>query len=264
MKLKVSNNEIHIATGGRAFTAAAVPLIFLHGSGQSHLSWVLQSRYFAYGGYDVLAPDFPGHGLSSGQPLTSIPEMADFVIALMDELKIDTAVIVGHSQGGLVALELAARCPARVKRLALIATALSIPVNDHLVDSAQTRQPAAIAMMTGWGHGRKAHFYDNSQPGFSHLGFGRALMTANDRRALAADLNACSLYDGGPAAAGQIACPSLVILAGADKMTPIKQGRALAQALKDSQTVEIAGAGHMLPAEEPEHVNRALSAFLDS
>ena len=35
-------------------------MVFIHGSGQSHLTWILQSRYFAYRGYQVLAPDFPG------------------------------------------------------------------------------------------------------------------------------------------------------------------------------------------------------------
>ena len=62
MKLELGHHIVHIATGGRAPNADAPALLFLHGSGQSHLTWVLQSRYFAYEGYNIIAPDFPGHG----------------------------------------------------------------------------------------------------------------------------------------------------------------------------------------------------------
>ena len=254
----------YFSTGGRTHQDGAPFLIFLHGSGQSHLSWVLQSRYFAYQGFNIIAPDFPGHGLSDGAPLASIEEMADWIIALMDSLGIDKAVILGHSQGGLVGLELAARYAGRVDKLVLIATALAIPVNDYLVSSSRDKQPAAIKMMTGWGHGGIAHFHDNTQPGFSHLGFGRALMAGNDTTSLHADLGACNAYDGGPKAASQITQPCLIILAGADKMTPIKKGRELANAITGSQLVEIAGAGHMLPSESPDGVNIALDVFLGS
>ena len=119
-------------------------------------------------------------------------------------------------------------------------------------------------MMTGWGHGGIAHFHDNTQPGFSHLGFGRALMAGNDTTSLHTDLGACNAYDGGPKAAIQVTQPCLIILAGADKMTPIKKGRELAKAIIGSQLVEIAGAGHMLPSESPDGVNIALDAFLGS
>jgi pimeloyl-ACP methyl ester carboxylesterase len=262
MFAQVQAQKSYLSTGGRKFNNQAPFLIFLHGSGQSHLSWVLQTRFFAYEAFNVLAPDFPGHGLSEGTPLPCIEEMADWIIALMDTLGIDKAVVLGHSQGGLVALELAARYPARVDKLALIATALAIPVNDYLVSASKDKQPAAIKMMTGWGHGSAGHFYDNTQPGFSHLGFGRALMAGNNTTSLHADLGACNAYDGGAEAAAEIHQPCLVILAGSDKMTPPKKGRALAQAIAGSQLVEIAGAGHMLPSESPDEVNSALAGFL--
>ncbi|MGB1758997.1 MAG: alpha/beta fold hydrolase, partial [Candidatus Puniceispirillaceae bacterium] len=108
MKHQLNGIDIHIATGGRKFDAAGEVIIMLHGSGQNHLTWVLQSRYFAYRGFAVLAPDFPGHGLSGGTPLASIEDMAAWVIALMDSLDVKQARLVGHSQGCLVAIEAAA------------------------------------------------------------------------------------------------------------------------------------------------------------
>ena len=44
-------------------------IIFVHGSGLTHMTWVLQTRYFAFHGYNALAVDLPGHGLSGGESL---------------------------------------------------------------------------------------------------------------------------------------------------------------------------------------------------
>ncbi len=76
MKVSVNGAEIHVATGGKEFDSSLPTVLFLHGSGLDHRSWALQTRWFAYNGYSVLAPDFPGHSLSAGEALTSIEESA--------------------------------------------------------------------------------------------------------------------------------------------------------------------------------------------
>jgi pimeloyl-ACP methyl ester carboxylesterase len=68
MKHQLFDTNIHIATGGRPFNNDGETLVFIHGSGQSHLTWILQSRYFAYRGYQILAPDFPGHVYQKERP----------------------------------------------------------------------------------------------------------------------------------------------------------------------------------------------------
>ena len=60
--------------------------------------------------------------------------MAAWVIELMDSLDVKQAMLVGHSQGCLVTIEAAARNPKRVKRVALIAGAMAIPVSQELLD----------------------------------------------------------------------------------------------------------------------------------
>jgi pimeloyl-ACP methyl ester carboxylesterase len=112
MKHQLDGVDIHIATGGRPFDANGEVVIMLHGSGQNHLTWVLQSRYFAYRGFSVLAPDLPGHGMSTGAPPATIEDMAAWVIRLMDSLQVSVATLVGHSQGCLIAIEAAAAKPA--------------------------------------------------------------------------------------------------------------------------------------------------------
>jgi len=262
MKHELHGEMIHIATGGVDFDNSKPVLLFLHGSGQSHLTWVLQSRYFAHRGHAVLAPDLPGHGLSGGAPLTSIGEMADWSAALLESLGVASATYVAHSQGVLIALEAAARHANRVSGLALIAGAMAIPVNDMLVEMAQSKPEKAFAMMTSWGHGPGAHMFDNTQPGHSFLGYGRRVMAQNDAVALHADLVACNSYDGGPAAAAAVTQPSLCLIAGRDRMTPAKFGHKMAASIDGAETRTFERAGHFLPAEFPLEVNEALATFL--
>ena len=262
MKHELNGVRLHIATGGLDFDNTKPVLLFLHGSGQSHLTWVLQSRYFAHRGYAVLAPDLPGHGLSEGAPLTSIAEMADWVDELLASLGVESATIVAHSQGVLVALEAAKRHPQRVNALALIAGAMAIPVNDMLIDMAKTKPEKAFKAMTSWGHGPRAHKFDNTQPGHAFLGYGRRVMAQNDAAALHADLVACNSYDGGEDAAAAVTQPSLCLIAGRDRMTPAKFGHRMATAISGAQSRQFDRAGHFLPAEFPLEVNDALADFL--
>lgn len=262
MRIDINGSEVFASTGGKDHKQGQPLVIFLHGSGQSRLSWTQQVRTYSYWGYNVLAPDFPGHGLSGGAPLTRIEEMADWVISLMDAISAKEAIIVGHSQGCLVALELGARYADRVLKIAFIAGSHAVPVNEHLVNMAETKEPKAISAMMSWGSGPVGHSFDNTVPGASLIGAGKQLMASNAEGALAADLNACNAYQSGLEAAAKITCPTICILAEKDKMTPIKGGKKLADALSDNQLVVIKGAGHMLPPENPREVNEALGAFL--
>jgi pimeloyl-ACP methyl ester carboxylesterase len=262
MRTTLNGAEVFVSTGGRAFDAELPTLVFIHGSGQSHLSFMLQARFLANRGYSVLNPDMPAHGLSSGAPLTDIAAMADWYAALMDDAGVTSATVIGHSQGGLIGLELARRHPSKVAKFAVIASAAAIPVNDMLLDLAKNKEPAAIGAMTDWGHGSTGHMHDHTMPGQTHLNFGRAMMGNNETGALYADLRACADYDQGMEVAATITCPCLCIFATGDKMTPLKFGKKLAAALRGCETVIIDRAGHMLPTEKPFEVITALRAFI--
>ena len=99
MKFNVDNEEVFASTGGRSFDKSKPLIIFVHGSGLTHMCWVLQTRYFAFHGYSVLALDLPGHGLSKGKSLKSIEEMAEWINKVIDAVGYKEASLVGHSQG---------------------------------------------------------------------------------------------------------------------------------------------------------------------
>ncbi|MEM7069620.1 MAG: alpha/beta hydrolase, partial [Pseudomonadota bacterium] len=170
MKFEIDGSEAYASTGGRDHVEGQPYLIFMHGAGSSHLVWSQQSRSFAYGGYNVLAVDFPGHDLSGGVPLETVEAQAEWLIKVMDHLNIGSATLVGHSQGGLVALATVANAPERVEKIAFVATAAAIPVNDMLISTAENKEPRAKSSMTAWGLGPDAHHFENSVPGFSHIG----------------------------------------------------------------------------------------------
>lgn len=262
MKLSFQNADIFISTGGREFTADGDVLLFIHGSGQSHLTFMQQGRFFANRGWQVLNPDMPSHGHSGGVPLDDIGAMADWYAGLLEALGVSSATIIGHSQGCLVGLEMAKRYPEKVTKLCLIAGALAIPVNDALLDMAMNNPPAAYQAMVNWAHANDSHLYAHSWPGQTHIEFGTAVMESNDNQALFADLSACNQYHDGPDAAAAIMCPSLAILASHDKMTPAKAGKKMADALENCTLQIIEDAGHFLPSERPYEVNKHLRAFL--
>ncbi|MEZ5479737.1 MAG: alpha/beta hydrolase [Thiolinea sp.] len=249
MYITVNQHHTYVATGGKDFDRSLPTVVFLHGSGLDHRCWVLQTRWFAFHGFSVLAPDFPGHSLSGGAPLTSIEAMADWVWTLLDHQGVDQAVLVGHSQGALVALEAAARQPQRVRGISLIGTAAAIPVNAQLLEMAQQDRPAAAAAMLNWGFGELHQFGRSAVPGQAPIGIGYRIMCNNP---LAVDLQACQDYQGGETAATHISAPAQLILARQDRMTPLQAGRKLAELLPQGVTQVELDCGHMVPMEAPD------------
>ncbi len=194
MRFELDGSKIYASTGGRDPVEGNDWLIFLHGAGSSHLVWNLQTRAMAYDGYNVLAPDFPGHNLSEGVPLQTIDDQASWLVRVMDHLNIKKAVLIGHSQGGLVGLRLSQIAPERLAGLVFVATAAAIPVNEALISTAKNAEGKAKSSMTSWGLGSDAHHYENTVPGFSHIGHGVRLMDLNQPGALERDLVACNSF----------------------------------------------------------------------
>src|SRR5271168_4160199 len=258
MKLSVNGSETFVATCGRAFDPALPTVVFLHGAGFDHSAWAQHTRWFAHHGFSVLAPDMPGHGRSPGPALTTIAAMADWTAALLDAAGAATARLVGHSMGSLIALETAARHPARVSALSLIGTAATMTVGPDLLQAAEANDHAAIDMVSIWGLGHQAELGGSLAPGlWMHSGAQRVLEHCRPG-VLFNDLSACNAYQGALAAAAKITVPATLILGERDMMTPLKAGRALAAALPNSRTVVLRGAGHMMMVERPDELLAAL------
>src|SRR5687768_8576264 len=150
MELSVRGHQAFCYTGGKPFDAAKPTVVFIHGVLNDHSVWILQTRYFAHHGWNVLALDLPGHCRSGGEPPASVEEGAQFVLDLLDAAGVEQAALVGHSFGSLVALEAAAQAPERITRIALLGTAFPMKVSPALLDSSLNAPHKAIDMVNAF------------------------------------------------------------------------------------------------------------------
>ncbi len=268
MRLTIQGQEAYCYTGGKAFDAALPSVIFVHGAQNDHSVWGLQTRYFTHHGYGVLAVDLPGHGRSSGAPLTSVEAMADWLLELMDGAGIEKATLVGHSMGSLISLEAASRAPQRVSALALVGTAYPMKVSDALLEASKNDVEAAIDMVDIWSHSSMAQKPSFPGPGSYVMGVSQRLMQHIARRNPAPvfhlDFAACNAYANGEAAAATVRCPTLFLLGKNDMMTPPRAAASLIKTIPHAQVVQLERCGHDLMAEQPDAVLDHLYAFAKS
>ena len=220
MDFVVDGKRAFAYTAAHGLDAAKASIVFIHGAGLDHSWWGLQSRYFGYHGWNVLACDLPGHGRSEGPPLPTIGEAAEWVCRLLDASATEKACLVGHSMGSLVALECAARFPARIQRIALLGAAFPMNVSDAFLEAARNNDQSAYDMETIWGHAPQVPFGGNPNPGMWMYGDTLARLSRLSPGVLYNDLKACKEYAAGLESAAKIACPALVIAGGRDMMTP--------------------------------------------
>ncbi|MFV8834173.1 alpha/beta hydrolase [Aquisalimonas sp.] len=262
MELTVNGSKTYIYTGTHALEPGRTTWLFVHGAGMDHSAWILQSRYFAFHGQNVMAVDLPGHGRSAGEPLGSIEAQADWLAALLDAASVEQAMVVGHSMGSLAAVDFAARYRDRVKGLALVGTGFPMPVAEPLLEATRANDPRGIGMIMNWGISPQSHLGGNQAPGLWIHGQGVRLLEQAAPGVLFTDMNACNAYEAGVARAGEIACPVHFVIGDRDMMTPPKATAALADAVTApvSRTV-LRGCGHMTPLERPNELLDELIAF---
>ena len=261
MKQKINGKDAYFTTSGREINKDQPTIVFVHGSGLTHVSWVLQTRYFAFHGYNTIAVDLPGHGDSEGPPLESIEEMADWISDLLDTLNIKKTSFVGHSQGCLIGLEFAHRHSDKLELLALINGSLSMKMNPELLSLALDKDSKAVDLMIDWVHGPLGQVGGHPVPGLSHLGMGNQLVSSNNNGALGADFDACNKYTNGENAAKSVKVPTLCIMGRFDRMTPKKVGLELASKIKNSQSFIIEDSGHMSILETASETKNLLKNF---
>ena len=264
MHLTIDNENIYIYTANHSIDASRPTVVFIHGAANDHSVWALQSRYFAYHGWNALAPDLPGHGRSGGSAYRAIGEIADWIVRLLDACAIPTAALVGHSMGSLAALDAAARHGERVAKLVMVGTAVPMPVSESLLDAAKANDHVAFEMINVYAHSAGAQVGGNRVPGLWMMGHDLRLMERSSPGVLHADFTACHSYDRGLEAARNVRCPALLVLGKRDQMTPAHAAKKIALQLEKARTLLLDGAGHALMAERPDHVLDAMIEFLSA
>jgi len=232
-------------------------IVFLHAAGSNGHSWHYQYDHLGKS-HSPIALDLPGHGRTSGvEGLRTIQDYADFTDAFLDALKIDSAVVVGRSMGGAVAMDLALRHAGRVQGLILMATAakFNIPKERidgwHAVTMGRASQP-----FTNDGYSPKTI---SEKPEIIREGWGEQIRT--DPRVRWTDMVACSQVDLREQIV-RIDKPSLILAGADDTVTTPSDGEFIKSRIKGSRSELIADAAHNLTTEKPGEVNAAVEKFL--
>ncbi len=262
MRIFVGGHAAYAYTGARAHHAGLPAVVFVHGAGGDHSVWVLQSRYFAHHGRNLVALDLPGHGRSGGPALESVEAIAAWLEDICATLALERYALIGHSLGALAALAHAAAFPDRVTALALLGPAAPMTVSDALLEAAEHDSPRAAGLITGWSHSPARQLGGNPVPGMWMTGQGARLLERMRPGVLHADLRACHRYADALAAGAAVRCPALLLLGARDVMAPARTATALAEAIPAARTVTLPDAGHAMMAEQPDAVLDALRALL--
>ena len=282
MHIPVNGHSTYCYTGGKPFDAAKPTLVFIHGVLNDHSVWILQTRYFAHHGFNVLAVDLPGHGKSEGNCPKTVDEAAEFVLSLLSEMKIKQAALIGHSWGSLIALHAASIAPERglhISHLAMVGTAYPMKVSPALLDASLNDPMRAIEMVNTFSHSSLAPPPSTLGPGTWLYGGSRALMRRVYHSGMASNtrenvfhigFNACNSYEGAFSALNRLVAgiksaqsAIIFILGAADQMTIPKAAQGLIDLAPGAKVVKVPG-GHQLMTEAPEETLAALAGFLKS
>ena len=238
--------------GRRPVPERQPPVVFLHGAGGTHQMWLYQVRDLPRA--PSYAPDLPGHGRSGGAGRQRLAEYGDWLISFLDGLGLERAVVVGHSMGGGIALDVALRYPHRLAGLGLVASGARMRVAPALLESLRQDPEGAVQFIAGWSYGPEAPEEMVRQ--------GRRQLQQTRPDVLYGDFVACDAFDVRDRL-GEISVPAFVLCGTQDRMTPAKFAPALRDGLLDATLHLVEGAGHMVLVEQPQAVTNALLALLD-
>lgn len=228
--------------------SSAPPVVLLHHGLGSVRAWKDQIPALVEAGYRAIAYDRWGYGRSDPRAGFSMPHFSEDIAdlqVLLAELGAQPAFLIGHSDGGNIALSYAARFPGQVAGLVVVAAHIYVEpqmvsgiegLRQAYANNPEFRQKLASV------HGNKTgDVFDYWYHGW-----------ANERNL---DWDMRPLLN-------RIACPTLVVQGLEDEHATSQQARDVAAAIPGAELWLEPGAGHMLPQDLPQVFNRKALAFI--
>ena len=243
-------------------------LLLIHGHPFDHTMWRPQFAPIARLGWRLVAPDLRGYGGSgaaaSGGEKATLEIFAHDLIALLDHLGVDQAVIAGLSMGGQIAMEICRLAPARVRGIVLAATfpqaetALGkqqrIATAERLVKEGMAAYAAeTLPKMLA------ARSIQSSPETAEHV---LRMMRETPPAGAAAALRGRAERPDYTGVLERFERPALIVAGDEDAFTTRQDADRMHTLLRGSQLLWLQGVGHMPNLERPEAFNSALSGFL--
>ena len=235
-----------------------VPLVLLHGYPLDHRIW-LPVFPFLRKDVHIIAPDLRGHGKSPiPNGMYSMELLVEDVVCLLDKLRIEKAIVAGHSMGGYVTFEFWHIHPERIAGIALVATRANGDSEERRRDRLQTAEEVMKAGTTRVVDSmlkkltKKTGLYPELREimeGISPQGVAGILRGIADRA------NATPWLS-------QIKVPVLVIAGSEDQIVPVEESIEMAEKLPDGKLEVIQDAGHLPMMEDPRKVADCLNDLI--
>jgi pimeloyl-ACP methyl ester carboxylesterase len=266
-------------------TGCGPPIVFLHGYPFDRSMWRKQVDFLGTHGYRVVAPDLRGFGEVSDKlqfvadadrreterqaeaprTITTMEDMARDVAALMDELKIDQAVICGLSMGGYVAFDFIHLFPTRACALVLAGT--RAPADNEQEKQVRFKQVEEMLAkgMSGIAEASLPKLLAPRTLAEKPEVVARLremILRADRRGAAAAQRGMAARRDYSDDLAG-INVPTLIIVGRDDPIRPVADAEFMQDRISESSLEIIENAAHMTNMEHPEVFNEALLGFLE-
>ena len=262
----------HVAPAGLAAAAqGAIPpnaLVLIHAFPMNADMWEAQLDGVPEG-WRYLAPDLRGFGRSdppgaNGVTPVSIDDYARDIVALLDHLGVERAVVAGLSMGGYVAFALVRLAPLRVRGLVLVNTRAEADTEE-----ARTGRDGMLELLARGGVEAVAEQMLPRLLGettrVERAGVQervRAIARANSAAGLRDAIRRMMSRPDSSPLLGDIACPALVIASDEDAVTPADRAHGMADAIPGARLTTIHRAGHLSNIEQPGDFNAALRNFL--
>jgi pimeloyl-ACP methyl ester carboxylesterase len=228
-------------------------LMFIHGAGGSSAFWKAQVAGLAERA-NTIAVDLPGHGRSEGDGKDRVEDYAREVAGFIREIQAPAPIPCGLSMGGAVTQLLLLDYPDSVKAGILISTGARLKVAPLIFETIEKNYSDYVEMVCQLAASKKTNpkllqpFKDE---------------TARCRPVVAyGDFQACNNFDV-TARLASIELPVLVVTAADDLLTPLKYGDFLEKNIQHASRAHVLDAGHLVPMEQPQEVNRHIIEFLD-
>ena len=245
-------NGIGYITSSWPLDPAKSTIVFIHGAGGSSAFWRAQLEALGERANSV-AIDLPGHGQSNGNGHDRVEDYARAVVDFINSLYIPGPIPCGISLGGAIAQQLLIDFPDLFKAGILISSGSKLKVAPEIFDAIEKDLKGYVDMIVklavskATDPDRVKNFEDDTARCKSE--------------ALIRDFRACDRFDV-MQRVGSITSPVLVVSAEDDLVTPPKYGDFMEKSIAKASRVHIMEAGHIVPMEKPEEVNRAIMEFL--
>ena len=235
------------------------PVLLVHGWCCDHTYFAPQVEHFAGRGHRVVAVDLRGHGKSDKpQQNYTMEVFADDLAWICEQIGLTKAVVIGHSMGGIVAFDLAARYPELTTAVVMLDAAVVLP------SAAREAIPGFLQALRGPDYREVLRNYVTSSlfiPTDDEERRERILdgMSSAPRHVMISAMEGLRDYDPNVAAGG-LAVPGLYVAA--DELQPRSDMTRFHELFPQMLYGKTVGSGHFCQLEVPEQVNAMIERFL--